>query len=73
MSTDSDFTITFDGVLGSPGQDAEEEGVWQDRERSNDEEESPGRKATRLSPRQRLRRQSLARFKKKIWGEEWIV
>ena len=41
--------------------------------RSTDEEEASGGKAVRLSPRQRHRRQSLARFKKKQWGEEWLV
>ena len=41
--------------------------------RSMDEEEVSGRRAPRLSPQQRHRRQSLARFKKKQWGEEWEV
>ena len=36
--------------------------------RSNDNEEPSGGKAPRLSPRQRHRRQSLARFKKKQWA-----
>ena len=42
-------------------------------EASNDEGETLGGKAARLSPRQRQRRQSLARFKRKKWGEEWII
>ena len=37
VCTDSDFTVSFEGVLGSPGQDTEEEGVRQDKDRSNDE------------------------------------
>ena len=41
--------------------------------RSNDKEEGSGGKAAWLSLRQRHRRQSLARFKKKQWGEEWLV
>ena len=32
-----------------------------------------GGPAKRLSPRQRLRRQSLARNKKKQWGAEWML
>ena len=85
-STDSDFTITYEGVDGSPEQESEEEGVRLNPDlspdlsedsasagRGNDEEEVLGEKATRLSPRQRLRRQSIARFKKKQWGDEWIV
>ena len=81
-STDSDFTITYEGDPGSPRQDSEEEGVKFDvstdedsvsPRRSFDEEEGAGGKAKRLSPRQRHRRQSLARFKKKQWGEEWLV
>ena len=79
-STDSDFTITYEGVLGSPGLDNEEAGARLDTDMSedsvapgtsNDEEETSGGK--RLSPRQRHRRQSLARFKRKKWGEEWII
>ena len=42
-------------------------------ERINDKEEGLCGKATRLSPRQRHRRQSLARFKKKLWEVEWLV
>ena len=81
-STDSDFTITYDGVLGSPVQGSEEERVRLDGYtstdstspgRSNDEEEALREKAPRLSPKQRHRRQSLARFKKKQWGDEWLV
>ena len=81
-STDSDFTITYEGVLSSPRQDSVEEGVRFDvdmnedsssQRRSIDEEEGLGEKATRLSPRQRHRRQSLARFKKKQWGDEWLI
>ena len=62
-STDSDFTVTYDGVQGSPEQESEQE----------EASLSPNGKAARLSPRQRHRRQSLARFKKKKWGEEWTV
>ena len=81
-STDSDFTITYDGVPGSPEQGSEEEKVRLNDDLSEDffppgqsnvEEEAPGGKAPRLSPRQRHRRQSLARFKRKQWGEEWLV
>ena len=80
-STDSDFTITYKQVPGSPGQDWEEEGVRVDRDsmdsaspqRSRDEEEAAVGKAKRLSPKQRQRRQSEARFKRKKWGEEWIL
>ena len=81
-STDSDFTITYEQVPGSPGQNWEEEGVRIDRdmgmdsaspERSEAEEEAAVGKVKRLSPKQRQRRQSLARFKRKKWGEEWIV
>ena len=32
-----------------------------------------GGKAKRLSPKQRHRRQSLARNKKKQWGQEWML
>ena len=81
-STDSDFTITYEGVPVSPRQDSEEEADKSDLDtskdtvslgKSNDEKEASGGKATQLSPRQRLRRQSLARFSKKRWGKEWIV
>ena len=83
-STDSDFTIIVEGVPRSPGQDSMEVGAELDvdttkdsdspaSERSNDEEEASGGKPKRLSPRQRHRRQALARFKRKQWGEEWIV
>ena len=81
-STDSDFTITYEQVPGSPGQDWEEEGVRVDRdtsmdsvspERSKAEEEAAVGKVKRLTPKQRQRRQSLARFKRKKWGEEWIL
>ena len=68
-------------MLGLPEQDREEEEDRQDRdtskdsvapEVSNEEEETLEGKAARLSPRQRQRRQSLARFKKKKWGDEWL-
>ena len=79
-STDSDFTITYEGVLGSPEQASEEVRLNGDTSedsvslgRSSDEEKASGGKAPRLSPKQRHRRQSLARFKKKQWGEDWIV
>ena len=82
---DSEFTFNYD--QGAPEQESEEEGARlnldsQDRdtsddamapEMSNDKEKTSGRKAAKLSPRQRQRRQSLARFKRKKWGEEWIV
>ena len=81
-STDSDFTVTYEGVPGSPEQNTEVESVGLDTDTSqdsvspesnNDRKEISGGKATRLSPQQRHRRQSLARFKKKKWGEDWIV
>ena len=83
-STDSDFIITYERVPGSPEpeQDREEERAMLDVDTSedsaspgsrNDEEEPSGGKAPRLSPKQRHRRQSLARFKRKQWGEEWLV
>ena len=81
-STDSDFTITYEQVPGSPGQNWEEEEDRIDRnrgldiaspERSGAEEEAAVGKVKRLSPKQRQRRQSLARFKRKKWREEWIV
>ena len=82
---DSEFTFNYD--QGAPEQESEEEGARlnldsQDRdtsddamapEMSNDEEKTSGGKVAKLSPRQRQRRQSLARFKRKKWGEEWIV
>ena len=51
--------------------------IWSVRRRPN-EEEGPeetlaGEKKKRLSPQQRCRRQSLARNKKKQWGEESIT
>ena len=76
-STDSDFTITYEEAPCSPRQDREEEGDKFDVDtsedtvssgKSNDEEEAAGGKAKRLTPRQRLRRQSLARFRKKNGG-----
>ena len=81
-STDSDFTVTYEGVPGSPEQNTEVESVRLDADTSQDPvspgssedgEEISGGKVTRLSPKQRHRRQSLARFKKKQWGEDWIV
>ena len=81
-STDSDFTITYEGVPGSPEQNTEVERVRLDVDTSQDSvspgsskdgEEISGGKVTRLSPKQRQRRQSLARYKKKKWGEDWIV
>ena len=66
-STDSDFTITYEEAPTSPNQDTEGEEV-----RAEDGEAGGG-KAKRLSPRQRLRRQSLARNKKKQWGQEWMM
>ena len=81
-STDSDFTITYEGVPGSPEQNMEVERVRLDADTSQDPvspassddgEEISGGKVTRLSPKQRHRRQSLTRFKKKKGGEDWIV
>ena len=81
-STDSDFTITYEGMPRSPEQDGEEERVRLDVDTSEDstatgwskdKEEASGGKTPRLSPKQRHRRQSLARFKKKQWGEDWEV
>ena len=74
-STDSEFTVTFDGDQGAPEQESEEEGANDSvaPEAGNDEGDSSGGKPARLSPRQRQRRQSLARFKRKKWGEEWII
>ena len=81
-STDSNFTITYEEAPGSPRQNREEEGDKFDVDtsedmvspgKSYDEEEAAGGKATRLTPRQRLRRQSHARFRKKKWGDEWVV
>ena len=66
-STDSDFTITYEEAPTSPNQDTE--GV----EVRAEDGEAVGGKAKRLSPRQRLRRQSLARNKKKQWGQEWML
>ena len=66
-STDSDFTITYEEAPTSPNQDTKGEEV-----RAEDGEAGGG-KAKRLSPRQRLRRQSLARNKKKQWGQEWMM
>ena len=73
-STDSEFTITYEGAPASPRQYSEEEVDRFDVDtsvdavspgKSNDEEEAAKGKASRLSPKQRQRRQSLARFKKK--------
>ena len=80
-STDSDFTITYDEIPGSPEHSGEERGMLDvdtsedpvSPGSSNDKEEFSGGKAPRLSPKQRHRRQSLARFKRKQWGEEWVV
>ena len=66
-TTDSDFTITYEEAPTSPNQDTEGEEV-----RAEDGEAGGG-KAKRLSPRQRLRRKSLARNKKKQWGHEWMM
>ena len=64
-STDSDFTVTFEEGPTSPevvsAEVGEKEGV------------AGGGPAKKLSPRQRLRRQSRARYRKKQWGEEWIL
>ena len=77
-----DFTIIYEGVLESPEHASEEEEVRLSGDTSEDsvsprmsrdEEEASGGRAPRLSPKQRRRRQSLARFKKKQWGKEWVV
>ena len=64
-STDSDFTITYEEGPSSPevvgAEDVEKDGA------------AVGGPAKRLSPRQRHRRQSLARNKKKQWGAEWMM
>ena len=64
-STDSDFTVTYEEGPLSPGvvgaEEVENAGA------------AVGGPAKRLSPRQRLRRQSLARNKKKQWGAEWMM
>ena len=65
--TDSDFTITFETAPTSSNQDTEGDEV------KAEDGEAVGGKAKRLSPRQRLRRQSLARNKKKQWGQEWMM
>ena len=81
-STNSDFTVTYDGVPGSPGQDNEKERVRLEVDasedpvspgRSNDKKAPFGGKAPRQSPKQSHRRQSLAMFKRKQLGEEWVV
>ena len=64
-STDSDFTVTFEEGPTSPevvrAEVGEKDGV------------AGGGPAKKLSPRQRQRRQSLARNKKKQWGAEWML
>ena len=66
-STDSDFTITYEEAPTSPNQVGVQEEVGPE-----DRGAVEGR-AKRLSPRQRHRRQSLARNKKKQWGQEWML
>ena len=66
-STDSDFTVTFEEGPTSPEVDRAE-----DREKDG-AAAAGGGPAKKLSPRQRLRRQSLARNKKKQWGAEWML
>ena len=86
-STDSDFTITCDEVPRSFDQVSGEEDVGIGADMSGDsvsperdnaqnkeqEEEAARGKAKVLSPRERHRRQSLARNKKKQWGMEWML
>ena len=64
-STDSDFTVTYEEGPSSPevarAEDGEKDGA------------AVGGPAKKLSPRQRHRRQSLARNKKKQWGAEWML
>ena len=64
-STDSDFTVTYEEGPSSPGVVRAEEG-----EKEGAAVRGPAKK---LSPRQRQRRQSLARNKKKQWGSEWMM
>ena len=64
-STDSDFTITYEEGPSSPEVVGAEDG---EKDRA-----AVGGPVKRLSPRQRLRRQSLARNKKKQWGAEWML
>ena len=64
-STDSDFTITYEEGPSSPEVVGAEDG---EKDRA-----AVGGPVKRLSPRQRLRRQSLARNKKKQWGSEWMM
>ena len=66
-STDSEFTVTFEEGPTSP-----EVVMAEDRENGG-AVAAVGGPAKRLSPRQRLRRQSLARNKKKQWGAEWML
>ena len=66
-STDSDFTVTFEEGPTSPEVDRAE-----DREKDG-AAAAVGGPVKKLSPRQRLRRQSLARNKKKQWGAEWML
>ena len=74
--------ITYEGVPGSTEQGREEERVRLNVNiskdsvspgRSIDEKEASEGKAPRLSPQQRHRRQSLARFRNKQWEEDWLV
>ena len=64
-STDSDFTVTYEEGPASPEAVRPEEG--------EKDGEAVGGPAKKLSPRQRQRRQSLARNKKKQWGSEWMT
>ena len=82
-----DFTITYEEVPWSSdkvsgeedvgiGSDMSGDSVSPERDNAEDkeqEEAAAGGKAMRLSPRERHRRQSLARNKKKQWGKEWML
>ena len=72
-STDSEFTITYESAPGSPNQGTEQDIGEQGQEAEEQEQGAVVEKPKRLSPKQRHRRQSLARNKKKVWGEEWMV
>ena len=81
-STDSDFTVTYDEAPTSPHWNGSEKdaGIGADRggeearaEAGEQDGVAVGGTAKKLSPRQRLRQQSLARFKKKQWGSEGVL
>ena len=59
-STDSDLTITYEEAGEQEEVGPEDRGAVEGRPK-------------RLSPKQRHRRQSLARYKKKQWGQECLL